>query len=65
MTGTLQLPARAKVRITLALMPWLNAMEIFALPSWGEEGVPQAILQAMACAIPVVSIVTADGMTAE
>jgi glycosyltransferase involved in cell wall biosynthesis len=37
------------------VVPWLQAMEIFALPSWGEEGVPQAILQAMACALPVVS----------
>ena len=37
------------------VVPWLQAMEIFVLPSWGEEGVPQAILQAMACAIPVVS----------
>jgi len=37
------------------VVPWLQAMEIFVLPSWGEEGVPQAILQAMACGIPVVS----------
>ena len=37
------------------VVPWLQALDLFALPSWGEEGVPQAILQAMACAIPVVS----------
>ena len=37
------------------VVPWLRAMAIFALPSWGEEGVPQAILQAMACGLPVVS----------
>jgi glycosyltransferase involved in cell wall biosynthesis len=37
------------------VVPWLNAMDVFALPSWGEEGVPQAILQAMACGLPVVS----------
>jgi glycosyltransferase involved in cell wall biosynthesis len=37
------------------VVPWLQALDIFALPSWGEEGVPQAILQAMACALPVVS----------
>jgi glycosyltransferase involved in cell wall biosynthesis len=37
------------------VVPWLQALDIFALPSWGEEGVPQAIMQAMACAVPVVS----------
>jgi glycosyltransferase involved in cell wall biosynthesis len=35
--------------------PWFNALDLFALPSYGEEGVPQAIMQAMACAVPVVS----------
>mgnify|MGYP001816931075 CR=1 FL=1 len=35
--------------------PWLQAMEIFVLPSWANEGVPQAILQAMMCALPVIS----------
>jgi len=34
---------------------WLNAAELFALPSYGEEGVPQAIMQAMACGLAVVS----------
>jgi glycosyltransferase involved in cell wall biosynthesis len=37
------------------VVPWLNALDVFALPSYGEEGVPQAIMQAMACAVPVVS----------
>ena len=37
------------------VVPWLQALDLFALPSFGEEGVPQAIMQAMACAIPVVS----------
>jgi glycosyltransferase involved in cell wall biosynthesis len=37
------------------VVPWLQALDLFALPSYGEEGVPQAILQAMACALPVVS----------
>jgi glycosyltransferase involved in cell wall biosynthesis len=37
------------------VVPWLQAMDLFALPSWGEEGVPQAIMQAMACGLPVVS----------
>ena len=36
-------------------MPWLQALDLFTLPSYGEEGVPQAIMQAMACGIPVVS----------
>lgn len=34
---------------------WLSALDVFALPSWGDEGVPQAIMQAMACGLPVVS----------
>lgn len=34
---------------------WLNAFDVFALPSWGDEGVPQAIMQAMACGKAVVS----------
>ncbi|RPH59030.1 MAG: glycosyltransferase family 1 protein [Burkholderiales bacterium] len=37
------------------VVPWLQALDIFALPSFGEEGVPQAIMQAMACGLPVVS----------
>lgn len=34
---------------------WLATIDIFALPSYGEEGVPQAIMQAMACGLPVIS----------
>lgn len=34
---------------------WLNAMEVFVLPSYGDEGVSQAVMQAMACARPVVT----------
>jgi len=45
------------------VVPWLQAMDLFALPSWGEEGVPQAIMQAMACGLPVVS--TTVGAIAE
>ncbi|MEO5330015.1 MAG: glycosyltransferase [Magnetococcus sp. THC-1_WYH] len=35
--------------------PWLQAMDLFALPSYGHEGVPQALMQAMSCGVPVVS----------
>lgn len=34
---------------------WLGALDLFALPSYGDEGVPQGIMQAMACGLPVVS----------
>jgi len=33
----------------------LAASDIFALPSWANEGVPQAIMQAMALELPVIS----------
>ena len=45
------------------VLPWLQALDIFALPSYANEGVPQAILQAFACALPVVS--TAAGAIGE
>jgi glycosyltransferase involved in cell wall biosynthesis len=35
--------------------PWLRAADIFVLPSYANEGVPQAILQAMMSKLPVVS----------
>lgn len=34
---------------------WLACMDLFTLPSYGNEGVPQGIMQAMACGVPVVS----------
>jgi glycosyltransferase involved in cell wall biosynthesis len=34
---------------------WLNALGLFVLPSYGEEGVPQGVMQAMACGLAVVS----------
>ncbi|MBF0583462.1 MAG: glycosyltransferase family 4 protein [Magnetococcales bacterium] len=37
------------------VVPWLQACDIFALPSYANEGVPQSLMQAMACGVPVVS----------
>ncbi len=37
------------------VLPWLRAMDIFVLPSYANEGVPQAVVQAMLCGLPVVS----------
>ncbi|WP_305856240.1 glycosyltransferase family 4 protein [Balneatrix alpica] len=34
---------------------WLNAMDIFVLPSYGDEGVSQAVMQAMATGLPVIT----------
>lgn len=34
---------------------WLNCMDAFCLPSFGDEGVPQGLMQAMACGVPSVS----------
>lgn len=45
------------------VVPWLQALDMFALPSYANEGVPQAILQAFACALPVVT--TAAGAIPE
>jgi glycosyltransferase involved in cell wall biosynthesis len=42
---------------------WLSAFDIFSLPSYGNEGVPQGIMQAMACGLPVVC--TSVGAIAE
>ncbi|PXF33144.1 hypothetical protein WH50_00985 [Pokkaliibacter plantistimulans] len=34
---------------------WLNMMDIFVLPSYGDEGVSQAVMQAMATRLPVIT----------
>ena len=47
-------------RVTFAgnqsdVAPWLRAFDCFALPSYANEGVPQALMQAMATGLPVVT----------
>ena len=34
---------------------WLPAMDVFVLPSYANEGVPQALMQAMMCALPCIT----------
>lgn len=50
--------------------PWLAAFDLFCLPSYANEGVPQALMQAMACGLAVVTTpvgsideIVADGET--
>ncbi|MFT4171895.1 MAG: glycosyltransferase family 4 protein [Rhodocyclaceae bacterium] len=35
--------------------PWLQALDVFALPSYANEGVSQAVMQAMAVGLPIVT----------
>jgi glycosyltransferase involved in cell wall biosynthesis len=37
------------------VVPWLQALDIFALPSYANEGVPQALIQAMLVGLPCVT----------
>jgi glycosyltransferase involved in cell wall biosynthesis len=37
------------------IAPWLAAFDVFALPSYANEGVPQALLQAMVARVPCVT----------
>ena len=53
------------------VLPWLQSLDVFALPSYANEGVPQALVQAMLCALPCVTTaagsigeIARDGMTA-
>jgi hypothetical protein len=34
---------------------WMQALDVFCLPSYANEGVPQALLQAMLCGLPIVT----------
>jgi len=47
-------------RVTFAgnqsdVVPWLQALDAFALPSYANEGVPQALIQAMLVGLPCVT----------
>jgi glycosyltransferase involved in cell wall biosynthesis len=53
------------------VVPWLQALDVFALPSYANEGVPQALVQAMLTGLPCVTTnvgsmaeVAIDGTTA-
>jgi len=37
------------------VLPWLRALDVFALPSYANEGVPQALVQAMLVELPCVT----------
>jgi len=45
------------------VVPWLQAIDVFALPSYANEGVPQALMQAMLTELPCVT--TGIGSIAE
>jgi glycosyltransferase involved in cell wall biosynthesis len=45
------------------VVPWLQAFDVFVLPSFANEGVPQALVQAMLAGLPCVS--TSVGSMAE
>jgi glycosyltransferase involved in cell wall biosynthesis len=53
-----QLGLRGRVRMQgqqADVLPWLRALDIFALPSTANEGVPQALVQAMLVELPCVT----------
>jgi glycosyltransferase involved in cell wall biosynthesis len=37
------------------VVPWMQALDVFALPSYANEGVPQALIQAMLVGLPCVT----------
>jgi glycosyltransferase involved in cell wall biosynthesis len=37
------------------VVPWLQALDVFVLPSFANEGVPQALIQAMMAGLPCVT----------
>lgn len=37
------------------VVPWLQALDVFVLPSYANEGVSQAVMQAMSAGLPVIT----------
>jgi len=55
-----ELDDRVRLRVRMVgdqrdVLPWLQALDLFALPSYANEGVPQALVQAMLCRLPCVT----------
>jgi glycosyltransferase involved in cell wall biosynthesis len=53
-----ELGIASHVRFTgnqLDVAPWMQSFDVFCLPSYANEGVPQALMQAMACGLPVLT----------
>jgi glycosyltransferase involved in cell wall biosynthesis len=49
---------RERVRFTgeqMDVVPWLQALDVFALPSYANEGVSQAVMQAMLVGLPIIT----------
>lgn len=56
LVDTLELRARVfLVGNQQDVLPWLQALDVFALPSYANEGVPQSLMQAMAVGLPCVT----------
>ncbi|HET7730243.1 MAG TPA: glycosyltransferase family 4 protein [Usitatibacter sp.] len=56
LAGELGLGARVRFAGNQAdVARWMQAMDVFCLPSYANEGVPQALMQAMACGLAVVT----------
>jgi len=58
MRQTLEGLANERVLFTgnqVDVVPWLQALDVFALPSYANEGVPQALAQAMLAGLPCVT----------
>jgi glycosyltransferase involved in cell wall biosynthesis len=61
-----KLGLRSRVRFAgnqADVVPWLQSLDVFALPSYANEGVPQALIQAMLTGLPCVT--TAVGSISE